>query len=200
MTQNTKVGTDLLSVPFPEMVAKLAISIGDAQKELDLNSIVILNEMGNEKKCAVQLPIASVESNGTLKEDTITTSMIGAGFQPTFYQFAETIIEVKMTITATQNYEEQNQSKGNRVELTLDSRGITLSSTPINANYTNKYNYTAEGISTLRTRLVPMPPNTVVEKYLEMRSHYLDLENQAKIAQFEAAIAKKEQEVADAKS
>ncbi len=197
MTQNTKVGTDLLSVPFPEMVAKLAISIANAQKELDRNSIVILNEMGNVKKCAVELPIAAVE-NGSLKEDTITTSMIGAGFQPTFYQFAETIIEVKMTITATQNYEEQNQSKGDRVELTLDSRGITLSSTPINANYTNKYNYTAEGISTLRTRLVPMPPNTVVEKYLEMRSHYLDLENQAKMAQFDAAIAQKEAAVAQA--
>lgn len=197
MAQNTKVGTDLLSVPFPEMVAKLAISIANAQKELDKNSIEILNEMGNVKKCAVQLPIAAVDKSG-LKEDTITTSMIGAGFQPTFYQFAETIIEVKMTITATQNYEEHNQSNGDRVELRLDSRGITLSSTPINANYTNKYNYTAEGISTLRTRLVPMPPNTVVEKYLEMRSHYLDLENQAKMAQFEAAIAQKEAAVAQA--
>ena len=119
------VGNDLLNVPFPEMVSSLALAIAQSQFNLDKNSIEILKIMGNKEEAPVYIPNFTIkdEANFELETDDsgspietrdIQTSMIGAGFQPTFYQFAETIIEVKMSITLTRESEYENKVKGER--------------------------------------------------------------------------------------
>lgn len=208
MAQNLNIGQALVDVPFPELVSKLAISIAEAQLNLDTNSIVILKKMGDVKQCPVSLPyteyveaLKGAGKNGNVfKDEEIVTSMIGAGFQPTFYQFAETIIEVKMTISASLEETTKEEKEGTQTDIMYSQSSslwglkkntkMVITSTPINATYTNKYNYTAEGTSTLRTRLVPVPPNTIIERFIDLKSQMLTLKYQAEMAKYQAAIDK----------
>jgi hypothetical protein len=103
-------------------------------------------------------------------------SMLELGFTPTFYQFVDTIIEVKISITYS---EESSSTVNTRAFSAANSasgkfglfkggaqaerkRSVTAAS--VNATYSNKYSYTAEGSSLLRTKLTPVPPPAILEE------------------------------------
>ena len=187
------VGRELLAVPFPEMVFSLASAIAQSQTSLDLESIRIMKIMGDKKNYPVHLPKINVDGSGKLLDDDegFITSMIGAGFQPTFYQFSETIIEVSMTINMTEDIVE----KGTKVvgyQYTTQSYFFGLLRrivcTPLNATYTNTFNYHVEGKSLLRTRLVPVPPNTYVQRILDMKASAIQASFELEMRKAELAI------------
>jgi len=173
----TDVGQELLNVPFPEMVVKLASAIAEGQLKLDLVSCEIAKIMGDSKKAKVELPDVLSDDNGVIE-----TSLIGAGFQPTFYQFTDTIIEVKMAISTTSSHEAS-------ISTSASASGWGVCSASMNASYTSKYSYEASGSSLLRTRITPVPPSTFLQKLLEIKAQMVQLEFQAKIKEAEAKIA-----------
>lgn len=189
------IGQQLLDVPFDEMISSLGIAIAQAQQALDTNSINILKQMG--EKDTVSLPFCTVEykDNKVIIEDKpLETSMIGAGFQPTFYQFAETIIEVKIAINMS--YEREYGVKSSVEASTKDARRSKKEAkkpiartTTVDASYSSKYNYSAEGSSLLRTRLVPVPPNTTIADIIEMRSSAMQLAFDLERTKIEGEIA-----------
>ena len=102
--------------------------------------------------------------------------MIGAGFQPTFYQFAETVIEVKMAISMSQ---ENSSERNTKTTETTNKKSFwrtksTARTTTVDATYSSKYNYSAEGSSLLRTRLVPVPPNAIIAQVIDMRNQAMN--------------------------
>ncbi len=206
------VGQRLLDVPFPEMVYKLATAIAESQHKLDLSSIDILRIMGDKDEHPVYLPAIQLDSSGdlvTTSDANIETSMIGAGFQPTFYQFAETVIEVQMTISMTREstYERKTSGTVRTFSSTTtgpiwnQQRSVTIRSTPVDATYASTYTFSQEGSSTIRTRLVPVPPNTFIQRLLEMKSQAMQNEFELQLRRIELAIeqaqAAKEQEIED---
>jgi hypothetical protein len=98
-------------------------------------------------------------------------SMMELGFTPTFYQFVDTIIEVKISIKYTQegqssiSVSNNNKTKERNMQFGLAraKRGRSISTSQVNASYSQKYSYSAEGSSLLRTKLVPIPPPVVLE-------------------------------------
>jgi hypothetical protein len=192
------IGQELLNVPFPQMVYQLASAIARSQSLLDRESIDILKVMGNKELAPVFLPAIKIEG-GEVVEEEIETSMVGAGFQPTFYQFAETIIEVKMAITMSRETEYTSETKG-EVKTTSTtskwwnlSRKTVVTTTPIDATYSSKYNYTQEGSSLIRTRLVPVPPNSIIQRQLDMRSQAMQLMFELDMKKLELALEEKKQ-------
>ena len=168
------IGQQLLDVPFGEMVTSLGMAIAEAQCNLDKNSIEILKLMGQQD--TVQLPMVSVsysKSTGiVVKDQPYMTSMIGAGFQPTFYQFAETVIEVKIAISMS--YESSSEYEyGSKTELKNKKKTFARTTT-VDASYSSKYSYNAEGASLLRTRLVPVPPNTIISQVIDLRTQAMN--------------------------
>jgi len=196
------VGQNLLDVPFPEMVYKLASAIAESQLKLDVASIDIMRIMGDKTHFPVSLPAIQLDSSGNLitdgKSADIETSMIGAGFQPTFYQFAETMIEVQMTVSVTTEDASERKEKGSMTSLYYYGypRYIGIRSTPIDATYTSKYNFSQEGSSTIRTRLVPLPPNPFIQRLLDMKSQAMQNSFELQLAKIEATIERKQQEQA----
>ena len=111
-------------------------------------------------------------------------SMLELGFSPTFYQFVDTIIEVKMSISyttsgSTSGSENDRQSHSNSYSsssagLKVGWRSVGVSSSKynasncrvsnVNAAYSQKFSYSAEGSSLLRTKLVPIPPPAILEE------------------------------------
>lgn len=109
-------------------------------------------------------------------------SMLELGFTPTFYQFVDTIIEVKISIkytqegsmTRTTSQGQEIKDSSTKFNFGLTGLGFGLSSrkqstvitSQVNASFSQKYNYSAEGSSLLRTKLVPVPPPAVLEEYI----------------------------------
>ncbi|MDR0887985.1 MAG: hypothetical protein LBM39_02220 [Candidatus Methanoplasma sp.] len=179
----TNVGQELLNVPFPEMVVKLASAIAEGQFKMDQISCEIAKNMGDAKKYPISLP------DVTNKNEEIKTSLIGAGFQPTFYQFTDTIIEVKMAITMATSSEAsiKTEAKG----------GFGCFSASVNASYSSKYSYEVSGSSLLRTRITPVPPSTFMQKLLEMKAQMIQQEFDLQIKKAELEIQKKQAEIAE---
>ncbi|SOB90042.1 hypothetical protein SAMN05877809_101116 [Rhodobacter sp. JA431] len=109
-------------------------------------------------------------------------SMMELGFAPTFYQFVDTIIEVKIAIKITRerSYEHKSQvnTKGNKKTTSVTgkfftkggisiSKDKTVTTSQVDATYASKYSYTAEGASILRTKLVPVPVPAVLEERIQ---------------------------------
>jgi len=166
------IGQELLNVPFPDMVSQLASAIAEGQYKLDMVSCKIAKIMGSKEQSPVHLPdLTKADSDGD--DATIVTSLIGAGFQPTFYQFTDTIIEVKIDITMTKS-----------TEKSVDA-GFSCMGTHVNAKYSSKYSYTATGSSLLRTKITPVPPSTFMQKMLEMKAQLIQQKTEVEIKKLE---------------
>lgn len=107
-------------------------------------------------------------------------SMLELGFSPTFYQFVDTIIEVRMAISTSResSTEVKVTSDSKRVDRSFSlsfqrgklskTNSVTVTTTQVNATYASKYNYSAEGSSLLRTKLTPIPPPAILEDRIRL--------------------------------
>lgn len=99
-------------------------------------------------------------------------SMLELGFTPTFYQFVDTIIEVKISISFKEERSTDINVKSNTVSHGFSASwgkgnvdvNRSVTTTQVNANYASKYSYSAEGSSLLRTKLVPIPPPAILDE------------------------------------
>ena len=183
MSNDVSLGQELLNVPMGDMIRDMAFAIADAQMELDANSVevaemmsglkVIYDENGNKA-----FDDSRVYFGHTYDGDTrvpTRVSMLELGFTPTFYQFVDTIIEVKIAIKITQSnssFDRQKDTSRN-TNTTLSgglgffkatgSRNKTVNTSQVDATYSSRYSYSAEGASLLRTKLCPVPPPPILE-------------------------------------
>ncbi|MEX1364402.1 MAG: hypothetical protein AB1Z98_14850 [Nannocystaceae bacterium] len=161
------IGQELLNVPFPQMVRNMGLAIAEAQYELDVVSMRLAQMMAGY--------VESYDDEGNLQTETrLVTfggtdySLLELGFTPTFYQFVDTIIEVKISITigseASYQRRQSSFSAGVGVGFFLGFGGASLRTTSVSASFASKYQYSAEGSSLLRTKLVPVPAPAVLEE------------------------------------
>ncbi len=197
------IGQDLLNVPMGDMIRQMAMAIAEAQLALDESGVrqaelmsgrVVLrgptggfiDESGNPSSTPhfydslVYFGYRRSADGQTTTPERV--SMMELGFTPTFYQFIETLIEVKIAIKMTEETAATRTEKGYQRSATFSStrNGIFYSTsvTPVDATYSSKYNYSAEGSSVLRTKLAPVPPPSVL---LE-RARILNEQNEAEAA------------------
>lgn len=169
------VGRDLLDTPFPEMVQNLAFAIAKGQMALDRSSMETARLLAREQVQVITEMSEVIEPDPydvnvggdtirvtgakvTFESRTDRMTLLQAGLFPTFYQFTESIIEVKMSIS-------QKSSSTSELEAgaSLEVKGgwgpvsVTFAA---HVNYKNSqtYSYSAEGSSLLRTTLKPVPP------------------------------------------
>jgi hypothetical protein len=166
------IGQDLLDVPFPDMVHNLARAIAEGQLELDRSAIRTLQflidntvEVVTEITDVISPVERTVTIPGTLEVVAYTgaevvssgaapvqMSLLQAGLTPTFYQFTEATIAVKMSITARSDTQETS-SGTSRVPT-----GLRLYASPVDYRTSSTYSYTAEGASALTATIKPVPP------------------------------------------
>jgi hypothetical protein len=181
------IGQDLLNVPMGDMISQMALAIADAQLALDESGIrqaelmsgrVVLRGPNGGFVDESGTPSTTPHfydslvffgyrrsSNGAV-EIPERVSMMELGFTPTFYQFVDTLIEVKIAIKMTEESSATRTEKGYQRSSTFGAtrNGIFYSTsvTPVDATYASKYSYSAEGSSVLRTKLAPVPPPSVL--------------------------------------
>lgn len=135
MPDATSIPRTLLEAPLPELIQRLGLAVAQAQTALDRNSIDVAMALA-----ATKVTIGEQEH-----------SLLTLGFTPTFYAFTEATVEAKVTFSVQES--EEFHIGG---ELKVSYLGIV--SATINASYTRKYSFTAEGASSIAARLVSLPP------------------------------------------
>ena len=167
------IGQELLNVPFGDMVMQLANAIAEGQYKMDMTSCKIAKMMGDKKKCPVEIPNFE---NGTTGTEVV--SLIGAGFQPTFYQFTDTIIEVKISIS---------MSKSADVSASASYNCLCAS---VSASFSAKYSYSCEGSSLIRTKITPVPPSSFMQTLLDLKAQMEQKKFESTFRKIEEAVQK----------
>src|SRR5690625_697411 len=157
MANSKSIGRELANVPFPDMIKGLGEGIANAQYELDKASIKIAYLLAgyeeNEKGELIR------DKNLDIILDGKSYNLIELGFTPTFYQFVDTYIELKMAISMQEQTEMGGEVKA--------GGGFLCFAASVTASYSQKYDYSVEGSSMMRTKLVTVPAPAVIEQKLK---------------------------------
>jgi len=174
------VGQELLNVPFPKMIYDMAMAIAKGQLALDRSSINTVKILANTKfdyvpdvtevlspnprtvKGVTDAQGKPITVTGVKVDVDIAPSfpltLLQAGITPTFYQFTESIIEVKMSISS-KTEESSSLEVGVDVSASVNYLfGSATISSHVNYSTASKYSYSVDGSSLLRTTLKPVPP------------------------------------------
>ncbi len=188
------IGQELLDVPFPEMIYKMANAIAQGQRRLDKASLDTARALAKaqvkvipeifeivEKKkisdtldAGVSLPgdAGDVDTIAVRSEaaKAVSMSLLQAGLLPSFYQFTESIIEVKISISHRSSFQSEFEV-GAEFEISTEAEAhgglfgfgasgsvSTTFASHVNYKSSSSYTYSAEGSSLLRTTLKPVPP------------------------------------------
>ncbi len=167
------VGQELLDIPIADMVRDLAAAVAEGQLSLDRASIETLKFLASEANAIdlipqvteviaptmstvlvngndVQVPGISVTQQPTTP---VRTTLLQAGLLPTFYQFTEALIEVKLSITLREAGSTQTAGRPG-----FAKRGAMAFAAPVNFRNASTYSHTTEGSSLLRVTMKPVPP------------------------------------------
>lgn len=160
-TAALNVGNALASVRIDEMIVNLARGIAQGQHLLDKESIEVTKLMG--------MP-------GTVTVGGESYSMIGAGFVPTFYQFVDTILELKMEVKvraeesrvkrkkATTAFKADVEAKAGWGWASVKVKASAAYTRSVDTTHAQKYSQDLAAQSLMRTKLVPVPaPDTLVD-------------------------------------
>lgn len=170
------VSTEMTNTPFPEMVKLLGTGIAEAQYELDLVSLKIARMMAGyvpdpepEPGGPTPAPPSSPERTMLVKlGDGNEYSLLELGFVPTFYQFVDTLIELKLSISMSResNYSRSSSQTSANVSGSVGffSASASMSVSSVSASYSAKYQYSSEGSSLMRTKVVPVPAPQILEE------------------------------------
>lgn len=166
-----QIGQDLLNVPMGDMIRQMALAIADAQVALDEAACQTALMMSGTQNATDSsgapildtsgdpIPVGRVSINGN------DYSMLELGFTPTFYQFVDTIIEVRIAIKMTYEREDKGAYKSTTTNIRVGKgKGIQVSTSTVDGTYQSKFGYSAEGSSLLRTKLAPVPPPPLFEE------------------------------------
>lgn len=181
----------LTSLPIGELVRSMALAIADAQFELDKASLIMAEFMSGRRPLRNPDTGAFVldDAGKPVMQDSLVQfgysrdeqgnvtpnwlSMMELGFVPSFYQFVDTVIEVKLALRVNQVTAPVDPATGDVMAAPVGSwggnarsNGVMVTSTPIDAGYSSSYNFNVELASVFKTKLVCVPPPAVLEERL----------------------------------
>ncbi|HZP00765.1 MAG TPA: hypothetical protein VFD30_10765 [Terriglobia bacterium] len=173
MPKITQIGNELAEIPFGELLRSVAQGIADGQRALDLTSIQTLITLSQtlvdiipevtevitpspstvniSGQPPIQVTGARVQASAAAP---VKMSALQAGITPTFYQFTEATIELKVSMQLRQVEETDDQGKKNSF--------IRAFSSHVNFRSQNTFTFNADAASSVTAILRPVPPPTRV--------------------------------------
>ncbi|MGQ0595192.1 MAG: LamG domain-containing protein [Gammaproteobacteria bacterium] len=186
---------ELSGATLADVIHAVAVAIADGQFQLDKASMraaefmsghVLLRDMDSGRLLTLEgqetdLPTLvdtrvyfgySYDADGNRLANRL--SMMELGFVPSFYQFVDTVIDMKLTLRLRRQSTETRALK--EIATTVQSVGsevagrsrrpkpkTVITATPVDARYSSSYNFSAEMTSKVSTKLVPVPPPAILE-------------------------------------
>jgi hypothetical protein len=162
-----QIGSELAEVPVGDLLRSVAQGIADGQAALDLASVQTLialskttvdlvpeiTEVISPEALQVQTDDGPIEVTGArvsaTPSDPVSLSALQAGLTPSFYQFAEATIQLKLSVQLREVREYQSPTLGPPILRAFASN--------VNMRTQNMYSYTAEASSSVTALLKPVP-------------------------------------------
>lgn len=157
----------MANLPIGELFRSVALGIAEAQTKLDQSSMAVAELMsgvrvgqnGQTTDSRVYFGAHLDEQTKTMVPDRL--SMIELGFTPTFYQFVDTVIEIKVAMSIAKMAQPDQTAGGAPI--------YAVTTTPVDATYASSYNFSAEFSSVIKTKLVPIPPPALLEERIQQQ-------------------------------
>lgn len=130
--------SDALAAPLGDLIAAVGRGLADAQRSLDMATIETIRALHAGDDAQFEL-------------------LRRLGYQPTWYRIPELDAEVTVSLTIAGSSTSTGSGGGNEAQ---GPGRIRLYVAPMDANYTNRYDYDLQAASTIRFRVVPVPPTT----------------------------------------
>lgn len=135
MPNGTEKIADLLSAPMEAVIVTLGVAIARAQRELDRHSL---------------------ETQREINEDP---QMADLGLQATWYQMPRTELELTMAIAMEERKAAPTGAGAPTGPLVLQKYPLKqLYLQPVNATYSNQFNFNVNAASRIKLTVVPVPP------------------------------------------
>jgi hypothetical protein len=165
----TQIGAELAEVPFSDMIANVAQGIADGQRALDLTSVRTMVELSQIQVDLIpeiaevitpdpfDVPVPghpSIRVTGARvnasASDAVQMSALQAGILPSFYQFSEAVIQLKMSLQLREVTETETDGSS--------APALRIFGSHVNFRTKNTYDYTVEGSSSVTATIRPVPP------------------------------------------
>ena len=166
----SQVGNELQEAGFGDILRSIAQGIADGQRALDLAAIQTLIVLSNTTidvipeiaevitSQALNVPISgqpSIQVTGArvtaTDSDPVAMTALQAGLLPTFYQFTEAVINLKLSVQLREAT--QTETDGSV------TTGIFAFGSHVNFRTQNTYSYSVDASSTVTATLRPVPAN-----------------------------------------
>jgi hypothetical protein len=166
-----EAGQILASLPIDGMISSLGIGIAKAQRALDMNAIetaVKLAEM------TLDFPALDAQGNPT----TLSRSLLSLGFTPTFYQFTEATLDLKIEMSV-----HVEESKDSKVSANASAtKGPVAVGGTVSADASRKYGADSSAMTAVHLNLVAVPPPGPFLEYIRQVNAMQERMNSASAA------------------
>jgi hypothetical protein len=125
---------ETFSAPIENLIIALGQGIAEAQKALDNNSIATQQAIDTD-------PVLSQY-----------------GLQATWYQFPTVQMQIKMSMSITQDQNQQSSPSVGGSPILLPPGRFRIIAQPLSASFQNQFNYDANAATQIDVTLVPVPP------------------------------------------
>lgn len=166
----TQVGNEIAEVPFGDFLRHVAQGIADGQQALDRTALQTLIELSKIEVDLIpevtevitgqpyQVPVPGQSQPITITgarvqasaADPIKMTALQAGIVPSFYQFTEATIQLKISVQLREV--EETTADG------TSQTGLRLFSSNVNFRTQNTFTYNVQGSSQVTAVLKPVPP------------------------------------------
>jgi hypothetical protein len=169
MATITQVGNELSEAPFGELLRSVAQGIADGQQALDMTSLQTLIELTKINVSLIpevtevitaapidvpvsgQPPVRVTGARVTAKPSPpVTMNALQAGILPTFYQFTEVTILLKMSVQLREVQETDTEGK--------KKTGLRAFSSNVNFRTQNTFTYDVKASGSVTAIMRPVPP------------------------------------------
>jgi len=143
-----EAGQMLASVPLDSMIASLGIGIARAQEALDTNSILTATKLA---ELTMDFP-GPMDDSGQIA--TVSRSHFSPGFVPTFYQFTEATLDIKIEMKMQV---EESKSMSASAQGKVDKGPVAIGGT-MSADSSRKYGAESSAMTAVHVQMVAVPP------------------------------------------
>jgi hypothetical protein len=128
--------SETMAAPLGDLIAAVGRGLAEAQQSLDMTTIETIKALYGGK-------------------DTNLDLMRQLGWQPTWYRIPELSAEITLSLSIGRTSTESGQGP----QLAGPGR-IRLYVSPMDASYTNRYEYDLQAASVIKFKIVPVPPSS----------------------------------------
>jgi hypothetical protein len=152
MTDDPLRYLDALSAPMGDLIASVGRGVAEAQQALDMGSLAALQALYAD---------ADDQTLALLRE---------IDYRPTFYAIPEVTSELTVALTITGQSSSASSSSSTALASSSTSLATALDATrprlyvaPVDAGYQNRYGFDLRATSSLKFKIVPVPPPSQAE-------------------------------------